>query len=595
MKRPFVILSTVLIILCAISCTQYRIIPYPVPDHNTDNLPTGVKPEDYIKEIPEAEFARLGLLKDNFPAGVRVTQSFISEDALAVTASLKTSRAAQYSMVSSIILTDYPYEGNSYSTPENTPVNVTYTAIETEESSKYSISDFTLEAAAIEVTLAGADYAETVAVNGIKGTFPNDASTSDSVVISVDEIGNTIQSVSFVPDTVDIVIEKYEGEYVVGNETISKEESIGMDGSKENPFIIETPSDVSHMKTLFSSNSETYFRVESDMVLDSDWIIAEGNPITISNGQHVIIDFNHHTITYEGIIVTASQRPFRVEEGGTLVIDNGSDDSRSIGGMDVTDANVYGIFDNSGTLIINGGYFHTIGNANGVLIYNRETGVLTINDGSFVCNSYDGTLINIGNATINDGYFYTDSNNSGRFRYCIISGGTSGEALITFNGGEVHGIQGAIGMAGGSCVVNYVEAFAEDNPKLGYSGSKAFYAIYVSGEESVGHLEINDGIFISDNTALWVGNSNQGGDGGLMLDATAVVNGGYFESTSKEYDTQVDYNVGALTIQGGTFKHNKVYYKGSSDPQPSLTLSDCIPDGFTVEETSDGFSVVSQF
>ena len=402
---------------------------------------------------------------------------------------------------------------------------------------------------------------------------------------------NKITSITNIPTTEDsITMDSWTGSYVVDNEKVSKPVSEGMTGAEDKPYRIETLDDIAHLQDMFDDANEVNIVLEKDMTLTSEWImdnlITDGtfNSITIKADQNIVFDFNGKTLTYEGVSNVFNERFFKIDDGGELTINNGSDNSRTTGGIDITAVNVRGVFNNFGKLTINGGKFQTVANSSGTLVYNRETGLLEINNGSFICTSYDSPVYNIGIATINDGYFYTNSNNTtNAWKYCIITGGPNEDALLTVNGGEVHGIQGGISLSGGNCVINYAKVYVADNPELGYEGSKAFYAVYVSGEETPGSVIINDGYFESDSAALWVANGNTGGDGGLMLDATAVVNGGTFKSNKKDFDVQVNYKIGSLTLTGGTFVHEKVHQEKAPAESEGVTLQDFVEDGYTVE------------
>lgn len=552
---------------------------------------TSYKPEDIPQTIPEELLAWYGIQTDKskLPDGVQVDQIFVQDaesTIIAVAKTATTPKTNNISLVSTITLTDFPYNGYIFNSEG---IVITYPA--TVADTSYTINAFTISADKIEVTITDADETAVVSVNETVGKLQDDATSSTSPVTVMVTADNKITSITNIPTTEDsITMDSWSGSYVVDNEKVSKPVSEGMTGAEDKPYRIETLDDIAHLQDMFDDANEVNIVLEKDMTLTSEWImdnlITDGtfNSITIKADQNIVFDFNGKTLTYEGVSNVFNERFFKIDDGGELTINNGLDNSRTTGGIDITAVNVRGVFNNFGKLTINGGKFQTVADSSGTLVYNRETGLLDIKDGSFICTSYDSPVYNIGIATINDGYFYTNSNNTSNARkYCIITGGPNEDALLTVNGGEVHGIQGGISLSGGNCVINYAKVYVADNPELGYEGSKAFYAVYVSGEETPGSVIINDGYFESDSAALWVANGNTGGDGGLMLDATAVVNGGTFKSNKKDFDVQVNYKIGSLTLTGGTFVHEKVHQEKAPTESEGVTLQDFVADGYTVE------------
>ncbi len=540
---------------------------------------TSYKPEDIPQTIPEELLAWYGIQTDKskLPDGVQVDQKFVQDaesTIIAVAKTATTPKTNNISLVSTITLTDFPYNGYIFNSEG---IVITYPA--TVADTSYTINAFTISADKIEVTITDADETAVVSVNETVGKLQDDATSSTSPVTVMVTADNKITSITNIPTTEDsITMDSWSGSYVVDNEKVSKPVSEGMTGAEDKPYRIETLDDIAHLQDMFDDANEVNIVLEKDMTLTSEWImdnlITDGtfNSITIKADQNIVFDFNGKTLTYEGVSNVFNERFFKIDDGGELTINNGLDNSRTTGGIDITAVNVRGVFNNFGKLTINGGKFQTVADSSGTLVYNRETGLLDIKDGSFICTSYDSPVYNIGIATINDGYFYTNSNNTSNARkYCIITGGPNEAA------------QGGISLSGGNCVINYAKVYVADNPELGYEGSKAFYAVYVSGEETPGSVIINDGYFESDSAALWVANGNTGGDGGLMLDATAVVNGGTFKSNKKDFDVQVNYKIGSLTLTGGTFVHEKVHQEKAPTESEGVTLQDFVADGYTVE------------
>ena len=550
---------------------------------------------EYAKAIPDAELAFLGLQGSGDHGTYSVSHEFKAIEAGNEENRSSTSfysRSVTYSMISKVALDGYEYNGNTYSTQAG-PAIIIYPAVAGSDSS-YTISEFTIEEALITVRLNGEARGKDVGVDGISGHLFDDE--TKVVNITANSSDGTVESIANAPQSSEsIVMDKYKGSYTIGNDVISKPESIGITGETASPFTIETADEIADLNEILLSGTviDANIRLDADIELTTQWIIQNPAQITIGNNQNVNIDFNHHTITFAGVTGKTTP-PILIEEGGTLTINNGSDNaiSENDGGIHCTGASTRGVFEVKGSLVVNGGDFHIVGYT-GVdyrgVIFGYSDSRITINNGRFYVDKACPAFQTLGTAVINDGFFWTNSHNGmeNYFAYCIITNGD-----LTVNGGEVHGIQGGLGVSGGKLTVNDVDVYAKDRAEeLGYTGSKVFYALYVSGEAAPGMLTVNGGNFISDNTALWVGNSNEGGDGGLMLEASAKVKGGYFESTSHDYDVRVDHKLGALELAGGTFKHDKVFYNST---YPTLTESGYIADGYKVESTENGFSIVPE-
>ena len=544
---------------------------------------------DIAKAIPEELLAWYGLQTDKtkLPEGVEVNQEFV--EGISTASLISGSRAkasartdAPSYMLSTIKLTGFIYQGFTYNSEA---IYIVYSATNGIDGTKYDINDFTIQCESVEVTPPDSSDVVEVAIKGITGKLQDDTA-STAVVIEVSS--TTIVSVANIPTSSDsVTTDSWTGSYVIGSEEVSKAESEGMTGEADEPYRISTLDDLAKLHDLFKLDGEVNIALASDLTIDSEWIDAnlqiDGvfKPFTVESGHSIVFNFNENTITYEDETDFFSERLFEVKEGGSLTVNNGADNSIEVGGVTITTVNARGVFNNYGTLVVNGGRYYSVADSNGTLVFTRESGNTTLNNGSFINTSYDVPVYNLGITVINDGYYYSNSNNTtDRWKYCIISNGE-----MTINGGEFHGIQGGIALSGGNCVINDAEVYVADNPDLGYTGSKAHYAVYVSGEAAPGNATINGGHFESTNTALWVANSNTGGDGGLMLEATTVINGGYFVSTTKTYDVQVDYTIGSLTLAGGTFAHNEVFYRNA--PTTQVTLDNFKADGYKVQQNPE--------
>ena len=563
-----------------VSCDAAKIYLPPVPPVI---LPDS---QDIASKLPEAEIARIGLLNpEDAPENTSVSRRFVSSGASGASVMRFTVKATgEESMISEVTLSGYVYNGYVYTT--STPVTVTYPATSTDTTNEYSLEEFTINASNVAVSQVGGSTEVQVSITGSVGYLPkNDTAPASNTTITV--AGTAVSSVSNIPTSDEITMDPYEGSYEIDGSEISKEESVGMDGSEKAPYTISRLNDLLRLDSLFASSRNVNIRLDNDLTISTAWASENmPEPVTISNGENVSIDFNGHTITYS---VPTSVRPFLIEKGGRLTVHNGAKENTEQGGVTTTESITVGAFDNYGYLEIFGGMFVSSGSNNGAIVRGRPESVTVINNGSYVCDAFDCALASEGETIINDGYFYTESHNGGNFNYCVKNIG--GEMVI--KGGEVYGIQGAISTSSGSLTIYDVYSEARDNPELGYSGQKSFYAIYIAGESGETSCTINGGTFVADRlNALHVGNSNPGGDGGIMADATCSVYGGSFKSTGASYDVAVDDGIGALSLYGGIFAHREVKVSDEGAViEPSIIDSYTAP-GYHVEEIANGFEVV---
>ena len=126
-------------------------------------------------------------------------------------------------------------------------------------------------------------------------------------------------------------MDKYKGSYTIGNDVISKPESIGITGETASPFTIETADEIADLNEILLSGTviDANIRLDADIELTTQWIIQNPAQITIGNNQNVNIDFNHYTITFAGG-TDKTTPPILIEEGGTLTINNGSTMDRTM-------------------------------------------------------------------------------------------------------------------------------------------------------------------------------------------------------------------------------------------------------------------------
>ncbi len=537
--------------------------------------------------IPEEEFARIGLLSaEDLPANATVTRRF--EEGISTSSLTRSSGSG--AMIAEITLTGYLYNGYRFTT--STPLTVTYPGISAGEEDKYSLEKFVIDVVDMVMSPETNGNGKRVSISDSAGYLPYDAvNSSENTIITVS--GTAVTAVENIPASSDIAIDSYEGSYSVNGTEISKEEAVGVDGSEDKPYTVSRLSDLLLLDSLFSSSSSVNIRLESDLTITAEWVVSTNmvDPITISNGENVTIDFDGHTITYE---VAGNLRPFLVEEGGSLTLNNGVTNSIDAGegGVTITNTEALGLVDNYGTLTINGGSYDIQTKRGTCAIRSFDGAMLTINDGRFYFPYTGGTLLSYGTAYINDGYFYSNSNSQiygESYTYNIRNDG--GDMII--RGGEVYGIQGGISTVSGSLVIQDVYSETGEREVEGTMVTASFYAIYVAGESGETSCVINGGTFVAGvRNALHVGNSNPGGDGGIMADATCTVNGGTFISESGSYDVAVDYGIGALTLYGGSFAHRDVKVSDAGSVIEPSIIDTYTAAGHHVEETADGFEVV---
>lgn len=93
---------------------------------------------------------------------------------------------------------------------------------------------------------------------------------------------------------------------------------------------------------------------------------------------------------------------------------------------------------------------------------------------------------------------------------------------MTINDATITGIQGALASASGVLKV-YDGHFSTE-----WGNSRSFYALYIAGEQDVVTGYIYGGTYSSPKYAIYIGNDNKGGDGGINADATTFVYGGTY-------------------------------------------------------------------
>ena len=558
----------------------FAILAFPSCDGHLDLQPPTDDEErpvdsDLPQYIPEAEFARIGLLPpEKMPAGATVDKRY--DSSLAKSSLSRASGTG--AMIADITLSGYMYNGYSFTTTN--PVTVTYPAAPAGEENRHTLEKFIINVVDLIMAPEGDENGKKVSVSDSAGYIPYDETgASDNTVITVS--GTSVTEVANVPASSAIVLDPYEGSYEVNGTEVSKEEAAGMDGSEEKPYTVSRLSDLLVLDSLFASSTSVNIRLESDLAITAGWVVANDmmDPITISAGENAAIDFNGHTITYE---VAGDLRPFLVEKGGSLIFNNGPSNSieNGKGGVTITSPEALGLVDNYGKLTINGGSYDIQTKQGTCAIRSFEDATITINDARFYFPYTGGTYYSNSNSQLyGDLYTYNIRNAGGN---------------MIIRGGEVYGIQGGISTASGSLVIDDVYSETGEREVEGEMVTASFYAVYVAGEAGETSCTINDGTFVSGiRNALHVGNSNPGGDGGIMADAACVVNGGTFRSKEGSYDVAVDYGIGALTLRGGSFAHRAVNVTDEGTVIEPSIIDSYTAEGFHVDEMAGGFAVVA--
>jgi len=194
-------------------------------------------------------------------------------------------------------------------------------------------------------------------------------------------------------------------------------------------------------------------------------------------------------------------------------------------------------------------------------------------------------VYNEGTLTVNGGTFHTSSCNQttdskggkNHWAYCINNHGS-----ITFNEGTVTGVQGAMGVGGGNAVINggtFTTLTCE------HGSDPAFYAVYIAGETDNATATINGGTFKSaSKQAIWVGNDNTNGDGGINAKATVEIKNGIFISNDGVDVMKTGPVTGTPNITGGTFSNDNVDRQNSTGTK----LNAYIPEGYAAVQNDNG-------
>lgn len=309
----------------------------------------------------------------------------------------------------------------------------------------------------------------------------------------------------------------------------------------------------------------------------TEGIVVE-KPMTVKEGQNIILDMDGHEIT-----VTESFSTRIFTNNGTLTI-------KGNGKVDVTaaGANGYGAVNNFGTLTVVDGEYIGVKASNASVFYNRKGGTATfidpiieggggsvatevnttteIHGGSYSNETYPA-IENRGDMLITGGTFENTSCSScdSRWGYTIRSGEKSEDAYLKIEGEtedsvKVTGVQGGLAVIGGTADI-YNGSYATKPCAEHTNGASAYYAGYFTGESYKTSTNIYGGTFQSaSRNALQIGNGNPAPDSGAGKESTVMISGGTFIGNDAAKTAIVVENeqnaIGGANITGGTFSSN---------------------------------------
>ncbi|MEA5004285.1 MAG: right-handed parallel beta-helix repeat-containing protein [Christensenella sp.] len=315
------------------------------------------------------------------------------------------------------------------------------------------------------------------------------------------------------------------------------------------PFVQEeAPDGITDIMDLSQITASGSYRLIQDTTLQEVLVIGAGLDVTI--------DLNGCTITSTGA-------NFFVNEGMVRICDSVG------GGINAPRGCIY----NRGTVSISGGHYVTTDNTGGSALYNGDGATMVVEN--CVVNAVSFAIGNSGDCTINGGEFHsTSSNVTPNWAYCIKSTGAG--ARLTINNATVTGIQGGVAAVQGTVKI-YGGNFSTEQ-----GNSRSFYALYVAGENGEVSGDVYGGDFSSPKQAVYIGNDNTNGDGGINASACLNIHGGTFDGgNSALFKAQ---NTGTTFISGGTFRDGK----GDSD------IDRYVVDGYATVKNEDGSVSVSE-
>lgn len=273
--------------------------------------------------------------------------------------------------------------------------------------------------------------------------------------------------------------------------------------------------------------------------LASDLEVA--STATIPAGYDLVLDMNGKTIN----TTVVQGRTFKILSGAKMTVQgNGTITAKS-----------YGAFDVYGELVIKDGTYTAVGydsgHGGGATLRTRTGSKVTIEDGVKIHSEQSGAVYSDGELIAGACELTSTSHNElqdefgdSLHSYCVQSVGNG-----VFTNTTVQGVQGGL-YIGGTAVINDGTYTAAELTDGSYTGTKAFYGLYISNGAV---LTINDGIFTGGDASKGYCVLNSDNDVGMDLGSPIVINGGTFNGLVGSMDKDKNYAVYGYVINGGTF------------------------------------------
>ena len=303
------------------------------------------------------------------------------------------------------------------------------------------------------------------------------------------------------------------------------------------------------------------FDKASAMTLTEDWTLTEdtSESITVPAGATVTIDLNGHTITNPNTY------------GGRTIVNRGTMTIKGNGTITNLDGDkyVYGLIDNYGTLIVEGGNFVDNGAGDGSSIKNRG-GVVTIKGGTFVSNAEangNACIYSDGKLTIVDNISFT-SHSTGAYTV-IVNSGTATIGKI-----NVSGVHGAFDVNSGTVVVNGGTYHAQN-----------YYGIWITNNGNT-NVTINGGSFTG-RYGLYAAVDDGLQDDG---DVAILINAGEFNGTVKSaaaLNSKNSEQNWSMVIRGGKYNSDVSAYVDDDYVQYKLSETNYVVAAKEVVQADD--------
>ena len=471
-----------------------------------------------------------------------------------------------------------------------------------------AFSGFTDESSGVEISKGDITFTLSGTRNAVSDVYAIDSySAVTGEDLSMTSSSGTVSTVSIskLSGTASATITKSSGKFIASNVSINPSAGSGIvivnenrytmdsitndmnpgtaagSGTEAKPYIIRAVSDIEEMISILSRSRETiYFELGDDIELPIPEDSASSSLLEIPEHSSAVLNLNNHSIMPSGDLMNT--RYYLIDVRGDLVV-NGTG---TIGG-DYKSNGISRAFHAlpGAYLELNSGVsVKTFSETYGSSVY--VEGEAFINGAVINGTYYALGIASTGSVVIDGGSILTsmasnaltyDQLNKDGYAYTISSSGH-----IEINDAEIYGIQGGISIIGGSGILNdgvYSETtidvfnklpkefrtFYDDHHRTDITNKEpqqgeCHYGLYVAGEASRDDepsCAINGGTYISqDKAAVYVGNSNDGGEGAT---AFAVIYDGYFICPDKASSCvymdilNPEYGLGDLTIRGGYF------------------------------------------